>query len=78
LCFGYFGDRVLLFAQDGLDRDSSVLHSVAGMTGTCYHAQLAFKKTFSYSTNEWLNQKIPRTLYTVEYYSKRKKEYTHY
>jgi hypothetical protein len=34
---GYFGGRVSLFAQVGLDCDSPL---VTGMTGACYHTQL--------------------------------------
>jgi hypothetical protein len=39
-CYGYFGDRVSLFAQKSLDHDpSNLFPAVAGMTGACHHTQ---------------------------------------
>jgi hypothetical protein len=41
-CSGYFGDRVLLFAQVGLDHCLPIfmLPAISGMTGVQHHIQL--------------------------------------
>jgi hypothetical protein len=44
-CFGYFGDKGLAFCpgRPGLWSSYFMLPTIAGMIGTCHHAQLFFR-----------------------------------
>jgi hypothetical protein len=46
-CFGYFLDRILLFAQAGLDVILLfVIHAIAGVTRVCYQSQFFLEMGF--------------------------------